>query len=269
MLKLAICQFAVGPSAEQNGEIMRRQMGEAAELGADVAHFPECALSGYPKADYFDGHTLSPDLVREEIEAMRKASAELEIGSVFGTISPRGDGELPLNSDYVVSNTGDVIDRYDKRFITQGEVGYVRPGDRPAAFEMGGITCGIIICYEKWFPELFRDYKRRGVQLIVDSIHSQERDHSSATDKSLIGDADRALWIAHARLNHIWISVSNHSRPDQDNTSFLVDPDGQTELLPFKEEAVRVFSIDPSVEYWDPSGPFRDVALNGGMRVPE
>jgi predicted amidohydrolase len=213
---------------------------------------------------------LDPDLERinQEIEGLKSAASANKVGAVFGTLI-RNDEGLPSNSPLVLSGRGEQVDRYDKRFITRDEVGTHAPGDHPTVFTVGDVRCGIVICYEKWFPELFRDYARRGVNLDIRLDSQSERDLSPAVGKTLIGDADRALWIAYARINHTWISVSNHCRPDQDNTSFLVDPDGRLQMLPFKEQSVRTFTIDLSTECWDPSGPFRDVALAGEMRVPD
>jgi hypothetical protein len=103
------------------------------------------------------------------------------------------------------------------------------------------------------------------VQLLFDSVASPERDFSLREDKKCLPDVERSLWIAHARINHMWISVTNHARPEQDNTSFLVDPDGRLKKAPFKRGGVSVFEVDTKKDFWDPSGPHREFALSGKM----
>jgi hypothetical protein len=49
-LRLATCQFPVSADVRANGEWDRTQMRQAGALGADLIHFPECALSGYAGA---------------------------------------------------------------------------------------------------------------------------------------------------------------------------------------------------------------------------
>ncbi|MCC7352262.1 MAG: carbon-nitrogen hydrolase family protein [Anaerolineae bacterium] len=264
-LRVGICQFAVSNDVRANGAQIREQMWQVKQAGADIAHFPECALTGYPGYKGYAWQGFDWDAIKEETAAIMALSKEHEIWVALPSAHRLSVNRLPHNCVYVINSQGEIADRYDKRFCTLGETPFYTPGNHPVVFKVRNVTCGIIICYEKWFPELFRDYKRRGVQVILDSIHSQERDFSLRTDKNCLDDAERALWIAHARLNHLWISVSNHCRPDQDNTSFLVDPDGRLQKLPFRETHVAVFEIDTSKALWDPSGPFRDLALAGAM----
>ncbi len=56
-LKIATCQFAVSASITRNSQQICAQMQKAKKGGADIAHFPECALSGYIGFDFpnFDG----------------------------------------------------------------------------------------------------------------------------------------------------------------------------------------------------------------------
>ena len=51
LVRLAICQFPVSRNISRNSKRIRGQMEEASQLGADVAHFPEAALSGYASMD--------------------------------------------------------------------------------------------------------------------------------------------------------------------------------------------------------------------------
>ena len=265
ILRVAICQFPVGGDARENGASIRRQIREASRAGADIAHFPECALTGYPGYKGYAMKGFDWDAIRAETLAIMGAAREERIWVLLPSAHRLTGSRLPHNCVYVIDERGEVQDRYDKRFCTRGDLPNYSPGWRQTIFRVRTVMCGIIICYEKWFPELFREYKKAGVQIIFDSIHSQERDFTMNQDKVCLDDSERALWIAHARLNHIWISVANHCRPEQDNTSFLVDPDGRLFKLPFKKTCVSVYEIDPKKEYWDPSEPFRDNALSGSL----
>ena len=51
-LLVATCQFPVSADIRANSEWICRQLREAKQRNANLAHFPECALSGYPGTDF-------------------------------------------------------------------------------------------------------------------------------------------------------------------------------------------------------------------------
>jgi predicted amidohydrolase len=77
----------------------------------------------------------------------------------------------------VISPRGDIVDRYDKRFCSNEDLRHYSPGDHSSVFHLNGVRCGVLICYEYAFPELYREYKRHGVQLVFHSYHAG---HASA-----------------------------------------------------------------------------------------
>jgi deaminated glutathione amidase len=52
VIRVATCQFPVSARIEANLSYVRRQVRAAKQRGADVAHFPEGALSGYAGTDF-------------------------------------------------------------------------------------------------------------------------------------------------------------------------------------------------------------------------
>ena len=47
-----------------------------------------------------------------------------------------------LNSLYVINRDGEVIDRYDKRFCTGGDLQHYSPGDHFVTFDVNDVRCG-------------------------------------------------------------------------------------------------------------------------------
>src|SRR5207244_5325721 len=45
-------------------------------------------------------------------------------------------------------------------------------GNHFSLFEIAGVRCGALICHEYRYPELYREYKRRGVELMFHSYHA-------------------------------------------------------------------------------------------------
>src|SRR5512135_2303313 len=50
-IRIAACQFPVSAVIQENYQYIEAQITEAKLKKADVAQFPECALSGYPGTD--------------------------------------------------------------------------------------------------------------------------------------------------------------------------------------------------------------------------
>lgn len=51
-LIIATCQFCVSGDFRKNASYLLRQMAEAKEKGAEIAHFPESRLSGYAGTNF-------------------------------------------------------------------------------------------------------------------------------------------------------------------------------------------------------------------------
>jgi deaminated glutathione amidase len=154
VIRVATCQFPVSDRIEANLSYVRRQVRAAKQRGADVAHFPEGALSGYAGTDFetFAGF---------DWEALRRATAEVlgcarkaGIWVVLGSAHRLGDGHKPHNSLYVINGTGQIVDRYDKRFCGGPDLDHYSPGDHSSVWLLNGVRCGALICYDYRFPEL-------------------------------------------------------------------------------------------------------------------
>jgi predicted amidohydrolase len=46
------------------------------------------------------------------------------------------------------------------------------PGSHFATFVINGVRCGAQICHDYRYPELYRQYQRRGVQLMFQPFHA-------------------------------------------------------------------------------------------------
>ena len=54
----------------------------------------------------------------------------------------------------------------------KGDVQHCSHGEAFVTFEVQHVKCGLLICHDFRYPELFREYKRRGVQLMLVSFHN-------------------------------------------------------------------------------------------------
>ena len=172
VLKVATCQFPVSADIEQNAGWITRQMDEAARQGARVAHFPEGALSGYAGTDFetFTGYDW--DALDRATDRVRERASELGIWLAAGSAHRFSDVSAPHNSLYVINDGGEVIERYDKRFLGGTDLDHYSPGSHFSTWVIDGIRCGALICYDYRFPELYRHYVTLDVQLMFHSFHA-------------------------------------------------------------------------------------------------
>jgi len=96
---------------------------------------------------------------------------ELDLYVLLGSTHQLSDGNKPHNSLYMIGPEGVIIDRYDKRFCTNGDLKYYTPGDHFVEFDIKNVHCGLLICYDVRFPELYRQYSKKNVHVLFQSIY--------------------------------------------------------------------------------------------------
>ena len=67
-LVIATCQFPVSADISKNRTYILNQMTDAAKQNADVAHFSESCLTGYPGIDFSRIDRMNDSRMREELE---------------------------------------------------------------------------------------------------------------------------------------------------------------------------------------------------------
>lgn len=152
-----------------------RLLREAAAEHPDVLVLPETWNTGFfPREDLEACCDRSGERVKAEIGALAK---ELGINIVAGSIANVKDGKV-CNTAYVFDRGGRCIASYDKThlFTPMGEHEFFTPGDRLCSFELDGVRCGLIICYDIRFPELIRSLALQGMDVLFIVSHwSKER----------------------------------------------------------------------------------------------
>lgn len=259
-LKIAACQFPVSANIAENASWIESQMREAATGGAQLIQFPECGLSGYPGVDLKKLEGYPWDSLRSCTESIMELARELHVWVLLGSIHPLGEGFRPMNSVYLISDSGKIADRYDKRFCTKGDLEYFSAGDHFVIFELEGVKCGILICFDVRFPELYRAYCKLGVDVIFQSFYNARQKPGGIHPKIMPVTAR-----AHAGINHFYMSLTNSSAPSSWPCHFIT-PDG---LVAGKLDADRpgilYGEIDLSEEYYDASKGLRERALQGKL----
>lgn len=263
-LRVGTCQFPVSADVAANGGWIRRQMREAQAQGADLVHFSEAALSGYAGPDHPSLADFPWARQREEMERILALARELRVWVVVGATHRLSGDHKPHNSLYVIDAAGRIVDRYDKRFCTAGDLRHYSPGDHCVTFEVKGVRCGLLICYDLRFPELYREYAKQGVQLMLHSFYNARQKEGSIHPKIMPPTAQ-----GYAGVNYMFISLNNSCAPRSWESRFLT-PDGLiASALDLDQPGVMVNRVDTARKYYDASGSFRAAAIAGRLHSGE
>jgi len=263
-LRIASCQFPVSADMSANYQWMENQMIESKLKKADVVHFSECALSGYPGEDFKTLENFNWEKLHQVTDSIISLAVKLKIWVVFGSIHRLSGTNKPHNSLYVVNPDGKIIDRYDKRFCTGSDLLYCSPGDHFVSFKINGVTCGLLICYDVRFPELYREYKKLGCNLIFQSFYNARAEKGSIHPVIMPVSSQ-----AHAATNYFYMSLTNSSTPESWPCHFIT-PDGLIQnKLPANIPGILISDMDISAKYYDASQEFRGGAIHGKLNSGE
>ena len=128
-LTIAACQFPISDNISENYNWIKSQIVEANLKKADIVHFAECALTGYPEVDMKSLDNFDWDLLYEKTDSILMLANQLNIWVVLGSIHRLSEGVKPHNCMYIINPDGEIVDRYDKRFLTGGDLKHFSPGD--------------------------------------------------------------------------------------------------------------------------------------------
>ncbi len=263
-LIVAACQFPISESISENYNWIKNQIIEAKLKKADIVQFPECALTGYPEVDMQTLDNFDWDLLYVKTDSILNLANQLNIWVILGSIHRLSEGVKPHNCLYVINSDGKIVDRYDKRFCTNGDLKHFSPGDHFVKFKLNGVNCGLLICYDVRFPELFREYKKLDTDLIFHSFYNARQKIGSIHPIIMPITAQ-----ARAATNSIYMSLTNSSATESWPCHFIT-PDGLIQnKLAINIPGVLISKVDLSEKYYDASGTNRDKAMSGILNSGE
>lgn len=240
-LRVALCQInvVVGDLAG-NADRIVDALNKAETAGADLAVFPELAITGYPPEDLL----LKPGFVSDCSAALAKvAAATGRCAAVVGFVDQR----LDLYNAAAVCAGGVVRGVYHKRelpnFGVFDEARYFSPGRGAAQlFRIGGVRVGVSICEDGWDPAgPIAEQAAGGAELIVNINASPYYAHRIQERKRIIATraTDASCALVYVNL------VGGQDELVFDGASMVFDSDGsQLAALPQFEEAVSTVEVD-------------------------
>ncbi len=148
-------------------DAIRSSIRAARADGSELIVFPECALGGYldPASDKPAHDRLPEPTDLDGAEIRRLAAAAGDAVVVVGCTEVAADGRV--HSTAVCLSGDGVLGTQRKVHIPAGEAGCFQPGDRFEAFDTPVGRVGMLVCYDKVFPEAARALALDGAEIVA------------------------------------------------------------------------------------------------------
>jgi NAD+ synthase (glutamine-hydrolysing) len=151
VLRVALCQLnTVVGDLGGNAERIMAALAEAEDGGADLAVFPELAITGYPPEDLL----LKPGFVADNQAALMKVAAATQgCAAIIGYV----DQGMDLYNAAAVCAHGAIQGVYHKQVLPNygvfDEKRYFAPGTGAGElYLIGGVRVGVSVCEDAWDP---------------------------------------------------------------------------------------------------------------------
>ena len=161
-LNIAILQMrSRNREMEPNISTIIEKMKEAKSNHADLLLLPECFITGYDLS--IDNASA---LTQDDLKPLCEKAKELEIG-VVATAVTQGH-EKPQNAAFVIDKNGEILMKYAKVHTCDfANEKALASGDEFKVCDFGGVKLGVMICYDREYPESARILMLKGAEIIL------------------------------------------------------------------------------------------------------
>jgi predicted amidohydrolase len=174
MTVIATAAFAGGYDVELNTKNHMALMDEAVAAGAELVVFPEISLQGYPP-DFarfyperiraaFDSAESVPD--GPHVAAIAEHAQELGVYVIYG-LNETGTSPGVIYNTAVLTGPEGFVGKYRKVHVGITEQLTWRKGNDWPVYDTAIGRIGMLICYDKMWPESTRELTLRGADILV------------------------------------------------------------------------------------------------------
>ena len=162
IFKVAILQMRSENRAyEDNIKMIIKNMTEAKINNADILLLPECFMTGYDLTIENDAAISESDLA-----VLCDKAKELGVG-IVATALTKGNVK-PQNSAFVIGKHGEILMKYSKVHTCDfADERVLESGTEFKVCDLDGVKIGIMICYDREYPESARILMLKGAEIIL------------------------------------------------------------------------------------------------------
>lgn len=232
ILKIGLIQmFCEKGDVVQNLKATEQYILEAEKRGIDILGFPEASLTGFN-----DPAKYSQAVVRldgPEIDSVLRLSLGRDITLLPGLIELNPAGK-PFVTQAVIRN-GQLIGRYRKQVIKDGESVWFESGQALPVFTHNNIRFGISICADIGEESLFATYAGQGAQIVFElaapGLYGSREQRNWQTGYQWWEGECLKLLGSYARKYKLWIAVATQAGRTIDEDfpggGYVFAPDGK------------------------------------------
>ena len=160
--RVAVLQMrSVNREYERNIKTIIKYMSDAKQNGADILLLPECFITGYDLT--IDNASA---ITENDLAPLCENAKELNIGLV-ATALTKGKSN-PQNSAFVISKDGKILMKYAKVHTCDfADEKVLESGSEFKVCDFDGVKIGIMICYDREYPESARVLMLKGAEIIL------------------------------------------------------------------------------------------------------
>jgi deaminated glutathione amidase len=241
-VRITLAQIDSGTDVGRNLDLMEDYCARAAQEGADLIVFPEYSTYEKSRVDrsFVDMAEPLDGPVAARLCAM---AARYGIMVVAGLLESSEERNRAFNTLVAIAPDGSRLASYRKihLFDCQGfrESEYIKPALEPVpvTFSCGGMTFGLMTCYDLRFPELARILADAGAQVLL------------VCSSWVPGTAKTEQWatLAKARAieNGVYVAAVSQTPPVSIGYSTLIDPLGTVLDSLGTEPAIATLDLFP------------------------
>ncbi|SEI90353.1 Predicted amidohydrolase [Bhargavaea ginsengi] len=248
--KVACCQF--DPKVGKKQENINRSIElikEASKNGAQLVVLPELCNSGYVFNSKKEAFDLSEPVVSEKGETIKAWEACAKENDVYiaAGINER-DGEILYNSAVLIGPNG-LIGSYRKVHLWDDEKNFFVPGESGVpVFDTPIGKVALLICYDVWFPEIFRMCSLNGAEIVAVCTNWVPLPDYRQGDTPVVVH----ICMASAHTNGVFIVAANRVGVERERrflgNSLIIRPTGAIESGPASFDKEEIITATLNLE---------------------
>lgn len=162
--KIAVLQMkSQSSNKDKNTDLIINKMKEASENKADIILIPECFITGYNLPIEYEEALDDNSIYLKKI----CKAAEVNNVGVVATTFTKGN-KKPQNTAFIINKNGNILLKYSKVHTCDfADEFFLECGEEFRVCDFHGVKIGVMICYDREYPESARVLMMKGAELIL------------------------------------------------------------------------------------------------------